>query len=121
MNSGQRPDEQSDRHVSSIQDTKIWKDSKSGVAKFWQNYLDTLAMYFRQMSRAEQEDLITRASLIMTIGGSALILTFFYGFLPDIVRVFSLPAIAVGGWFVGNKVVTPVMLSRFEKYLNRDF
>ena len=47
------------------------KDSLSGAKKLWTNYLQLLSTYFNNMDRSGQEDLITKFSWILTLGGVA--------------------------------------------------
>jgi hypothetical protein len=41
-------------------------------------------------------------SQIVTIGTSAVVLSFFYPFLSTFARVFVLPITLVAAWFIGN-------------------
>lgn len=102
-----------------IQETRVWKESTSGLKRMWQNYLAMLGTQFRRMLRAEQVELITRLCQIVTIGSAALITMLFYGFIPLYLKIFVLPAILLGAWWTGTNVVAPIMIGRYEQYLNR--
>ncbi len=113
------PQQQSDPR--SIRDTKAWQDSSGGAKRLWHNYRTMLITHFQRMPRSEQETLITRISQIITIGSSVLIIQFFYYFVPDIFRVFLLPALLAAAYFAGTKIVAPLMIDRFEQHLNQEF
>lgn len=104
----------------SIKDTKAWQESSGGAKRLWFNYRTLLMTHFQRMTRAEQETLITRISQIITIGSTILIVQFFYYFIPDILRIFLLPALLAAAYFAGTKVVAPLMIARFEQYLNQE-
>ncbi len=104
-----------------LRETKIWKDSESGMKRMWANYVNTLKDSFRQMPRAEQEQFIKRICVTVTLGVAALVFQFFYPFLPQLLRVLSLPIMLVAAYWAATKIVTPVMIIRYEEYLNRDF
>jgi hypothetical protein len=104
-----------------IRETKAWQDGSAGVKKMWWNYKQTLSESFKRMGRAQQEQLITQLSMIVTIGTTILLLSFFYNFLPQVVRVFALPLIGVGSWWAGTRIVAPIMIGRYDEYLNREF
>lgn len=107
--------------LNSIQETKIWKESTSGIKRMWSTYVQILKDSFQRMSRVEQEALITRFCLIVTLGVAVIALSFFYAFLPLGVRVIGLPVIGVVAWFAGTRIIAPVMIARYEKYLNREY
>lgn len=104
----------------SIHDTKVWQDSSAAGKKMWSNYTDMLKRNFRELSRAQQEQFINRICLITTMGVAALLLMFFYSFLPLFIRVFALPLILGGSYWAGNKVITPIMIIRYEQYLSKE-
>lgn len=104
-----------------IMETQAWKDGTGGARKLWGNYLSILSESFARMPRDAQEQLIVRLSQVLTIGSAILILSFFYAFIPVFIRVLALPAVVVGAWYAGTKVVAPIMVTRFDSYLNRDF
>jgi hypothetical protein len=81
------------------------------------NYGGLLGRSFQNLSRAEQEQLITRYCQILTIGSAVVIATFIYPFLPTLVRVFSAPALVIAAWYLGTKVVSAIMIKRLDKYL----
>ncbi|HEY9871094.1 MAG TPA: hypothetical protein V6D08_18150 [Candidatus Obscuribacterales bacterium] len=101
-----------------IQETKAWKESTSGLQRMWHNYLNMLGTQFRRMSRADQEALITRLCQIVTIGSAALVTMLFYGFIPLFLKIFVLPGILLAAYWAGTNVVAPIMIVRYEQYLN---
>jgi len=105
----------------SIQDSKVWQEGRTGVRKLWSDYKTMLVTYFQRMPRSEQEDLITRLCLIVTMGVGALALMFFYGFVPQYVRIIVVPAVLGGAYWAGTKIVAPIMIVRYDQYLNREF
>jgi hypothetical protein len=114
--SGQQPD----RRPKSIQDTQVWKGGSRNLKNLWNTYLSTLKNSFREMPRATQLELLTKGSIIVTIGVSVISLGLFYYFLPTIVRVFALPVVLITAWFVATKLVYPMVRERLEPHLNSD-
>ncbi|MBX3072415.1 hypothetical protein KF707_10345 [Candidatus Obscuribacterales bacterium] len=101
-----------------ITETRGFKQGVTGVGNMWSNYMAILDRYFKGMSRPDQEQLITRGCQIVTVGCAIVLTTFFYQFIPLLVRVFALPLFIVGSWFVATKVVAPIILAQFEEKLN---
>lgn len=102
----------------SIQDTKIWQDSVGGLRGVWESYVSNLATYFRNMTRIEQEQTIIKFCNAITIGTAILSLSIFYYFLPQPLRVLSLPVVVCLSWFAGARIVGPQMIIRFSRFLN---
>ncbi len=101
-----------------LTESKIWKDTVGVVQKLWDNYLRVLGTYFQRMSRIEQEELITKYSWIVALGGVSLIWCQVYTFLPPVLRVIGFPlSMALAYWF-GKKIVSRIMIERLSKYLN---
>lgn len=103
-----------------LQDTKIYKDSVGGARAMWSNYVAFLARRFSDTPRKGQEQFIVRMSQTLTIGSAVLMTSLIYPFLPTLVRVVLLPAVMVASWWLGTRVVAPLMTVRFEKYLNQE-
>ena len=95
-----------------------WKASKAGVSKAWGNYRQHLATSFSKMNRYQQEVLVERMCLIITIGVTGLALLLFYPLISRNIRVFLVPAVIVGAWWAAKKIVTPVVLDRLGGLLN---
>lgn len=85
-----------------------------GLAEFWSNYLELLRTSFSRMSPDDQELLVTKASVIVTIGVTVLALGLFYSLIPQLIRIFVIPAACVGSWWVGGNVVAPVIMQRMN-------
>ena len=102
----------------SIQETKAWQEGTGGLKRMWHNYVTMLGTQFKKMTRREQEELITRLSQIVTIGSAALITMLFYGFIPLFLKIFVLPGILLGAYWAGTNIVSPIMIARYEQYLN---
>lgn len=105
----------------SVQDTKFYKETSTGAKAAWTNYTAMLATQFKRMSRAEQENMITRLCQIVTIGSAMLVISLFYNFLPLFLRVFALPLVFIGAYWAGTKIVSPIMIVRYDRYLNREY
>jgi hypothetical protein len=101
-----------------LKETKVWQETIGAAQHMWSNYVNVLGLSFSRMERTEQCSLILKLSQIITIGVAALATSFFYPFLPLFVRVIALPAIIISAWFIGSKVVSPVIIKRVEKSLN---
>lgn len=102
----------------SIQETQVWKDSTGGIKKMWGNYLNLLARTFSQLPREEQERYITRFSITIAVGAACVMASFFYWFLPPLVRVLIVPVFIGGAWWAGAKLIAPQVIARFERYLS---
>lgn len=100
-----------------IRETKVWKSSSQGIGRMWANYKTILYESFKAMSRGEQEALIQRMCMIITLGVGCLTLLLFYSFLPPLGRVIVVPVALVCAYWAGNNLVTPVVLSRIENIL----
>jgi len=104
-----------------LRETKVWKDTIGACQQLWSNYIAMLKLSFRKMSRYDQEQMITKYSWVISMGVAALAYQFFIrDFLPVIIRVLALPLILVAAWAVGTRLVAPVFIKRFEKYLNQE-
>src|SRR5579883_2244851 len=95
-----------------MQDSKAWKASKEGAGRLWNNYRRHLASSFAAMTRAEQESLVQRLCVIITVGVTCLALVLFYSLIHPAIRIILVPAAGVGAFWAGNKIVTPVVLLR---------
>ena len=111
----------SEHKPKNIRETKVWQQSSNGIKHLWSNYMQMLKRSFQTMPRTQQEQLIGRICLIVTIGVSMLLLGFVYSFLPQLLRVFVLPGLFALAYWAGTKLVTPIIIIRYEQYLNRDF
>lgn len=101
-----------------IYETKPFKTGMGGVTQMWSNYVAILHNSFKRMDRSEQEQLIVRLCQVITVGCAIVLTTFFYQFVPLLVRVFFLPLFIVGSWFVATRVVSPIIIAQFESKLN---
>src|SRR5271156_5579774 len=104
----------------SFENSKIWKDTSRGAGAIWNGYLDNLKKSWIQMTRAGQEELINKASVIMTVGAAMVALCLFYNFLNQQLRVFVLPILAILSWFLAQKVVSPMIMERLAPYMHDD-
>jgi hypothetical protein len=107
------------RPPQNIGDTKVFKAGKQAGGRLWNNYKQHLVTSFRRMSRAEQEALVQRICMIITIGVTGVALLMFYQFIPRLARVFGVPAAVVGAWWLGKNMITQVVLARIEDILNK--
>ena len=103
-----------------IMETNTWKKSSSGITSMWKNYVTILGKYFENYSRSEQERLITTMCQVVTIGCATVLVTLFYPFIPQLIRLFAVPAILVASWFVATKVVSAIIIAQFDDKLNRE-
>lgn len=108
------------RSPRNIQETRVWKDSVGGLSSMWKQYVAILKQSFARLPRDKQEFYIIRLSQAVTIGSSILAISFFYPFLPTIIRVFALPLVIVVSWWCGTKIVAPQMVIRMSSYLNKE-
>ncbi len=103
-----------------ITDTQGWKSSSKGVKRFWGNYKAILKDSFNRMSRQEQEDLIDKFAMIVTIGVTCLVVLIFYPLIPRLLRVLGLPVALLTAWWAGRRIVGPVIIDRMGTLLKRD-
>jgi hypothetical protein len=108
------------RPPQNIRETEAWKASKRGMGRMWHNYKAHLTTSFQRMNRDEQEALVQRVCVIVTLGVTGIALLLFYQFIPRIGRVFGVPAALFGAYWGGHTIVTPVVLARLETILNKD-
>jgi len=113
------PDSDGRKSPRTIQDTRAWKDSTGGIQRVWDNYVKSLGTAFGRMNRRDQVQLISRFSQIITVGVVAVTFGIFYPFLPSLVRVLALPAVIVGAWWVGTKLIAPEIVTRLEDKLSK--
>jgi hypothetical protein len=106
-------------HPRSLVDTDAYKKGKNSAGRLWNNYKTILKTSFNNMSRSDQEALLTKASVIVTIGVTILALGLFYSLIPRQVRVFLVPGALFGAWWIAGKVVAQVIIARFEPILNK--
>lgn len=102
-----------------ITETKAFQQGMGGIRSLWGNYLNILASNFNRMTRAEQEMFILRMSQVVTIGFAMVLASFFYQFIPLLVRVFAFPVFLIGSWFVATRIVSPIIIAQVEHKLNR--
>lgn len=103
-----------------ITDTEGWKSSSKGIKRLWNNYINVLRESFNGMSRGEQEDLIDKFAMIITIGVTVLAVLIFYPYIPRLLRVLGLPVALIVAWWAGRKIVGPVVIERMERYLKKE-
>jgi hypothetical protein len=108
------------RPPQNVTQAKAWQASRAGMNRAWSNYRQHLANSFKRMSRWEQEGLIQRLCLIVTIGVTGLALLLFYSLIDRTVRVLLVPAAMFAAWWAANKIVTPVVLARMDNLLNKE-
>lgn len=106
--------------ASNITETKAWKSSSRGVKRFLFNYKKLLHDHFVSMSRDEQEALIEKFSMIITVGVTILMLLTFSGVLPVQARLFGFPVALAVAWWVGSKVVAGVVIDRMESIMKKE-
>jgi hypothetical protein len=110
--------DQTKKMIVTVRESKAWKDSVGAGQKLWGNYLHTLSTSFRNMSRSQQEELITRMSFILAIGGTSLILCLIYPLFPLFIKIIGAPLAIVLAWWFGKNIISKIMIDRFSKYLN---
>ncbi|GEM_PF-1805193 len=104
-----------------IQETEAWQHSRAGLKNIWANYKATLAAAWKRMPRADQEAVVTRLCMIVTVGVTVVVIMFFYGFMPPLIRLVGVPALGLGSYWAGTRLVAPIILAQYEQYLNKEF
>lgn len=105
---------------SNITETKAWKSSKKGVGRFLFNYKKLLHDSFVRMDRQEQEALIEKFSMVITMGVCVLMLLAFSGVLPREARVLGFPVAIAVSWWVGTRIVAGVVIERLDSIMNKE-
>lgn len=103
-----------------ITETEGWKTGASGFKRAWNNYKNLLKDNFNNMSREDQEDLIDKFAMIITIGVTVLAVLLLYQYIPRILRVLGLPVALIVAWWAGRKIVGPVVIDRMEHLLKKE-
>jgi hypothetical protein len=103
-----------------IVETKAWQASSKGIGRLFSNYKNVLSTSFKRMSRPDQEALVTRASIIVSMGVTALILALFYPLIPRLIRIPLVPAALVFAWWAGKNFISAVVIGRLEGILNQE-
>ena len=114
------PPPESSGRARNITETEAWKSSSKGAKRFWVNYKNVLRDSFNRMSRQEQEDLIIKFAMIVTLGVTCLVILIFYPVTPRLMRVLGLPVALLVAWWAGRRVVGPVVIDRMEGMLRKD-
>jgi hypothetical protein len=104
----------------SLAESAVFKASQRGANRLLSNYRNVLASSFNRMSRFEQESLVQRVCLVLTLGVTGLALLLFYPVIPRLARVFGVPIAGFAAWWAGNRLVTAVVLGRIEHLLNKE-
>ncbi len=102
-----------------LTETEAWKTSRRGASRFWANYKALLKGSFERMNREEQEDLIIKFSIIITMGVTVLITLVFYSVMPSFVRIIAVPVALVVAWWAGRNIIAQTVIARIESKLNR--
>lgn len=114
------PPPESSGKARNITETGAWKSSSRGAKRFWVNYKNILKDSFNRMSRQEQEDLIIKFAMIVTLGVTCLVILIFYPVTPRLMRVLGLPVALLVAWWAGRRIVGPVVIDRMEGMLRKD-
>lgn len=85
-----------------------------------QLWASSLADAFKRMHRSEQEALIVRLCQISCVFTAIVLTSFFYQFVPILVRVLGLPTFIIGSWFVATRVLSPIVIAHYEMSLNSE-
>ncbi|MBX9568979.1 MAG: hypothetical protein K2X77_08795 [Candidatus Obscuribacterales bacterium] len=114
------PPPESSGKARNITETEAWKSSSRGAKRFWVNYKNILKDSFNRMTRQEQEDLIIKFAMIVTLGVTCLVILIFYPVTPRLMRVLGLPVALLVAWWAGRRIVGPVVIDRMEGMLRKD-
>ncbi len=84
--------------------------------KLWNNYLQLLSTQFQRMTRNEQEELITKFSWILAVGGTLLIWCKIYPLFHPVIRLFVCPLTCIVAYWFGKKYNFEIMIDRFSNF-----
>lgn len=57
---------------------------------------------------------------LTTIGCATILVTLYYPFIPQVVRLFAIPVIIIGSYFVATRVVSPLIQNQLSDRLDRN-
>ncbi len=80
----------------------------------WHNYVRILRDAFWRMTAEEKQAFLRKVSTIITVGVGTLSIVVFYPLIPPHIRLVVTPLWLLMCWFLGDKVVTSVVLARLE-------
>ena len=106
--------------VNNITESKAWKSSSRGAKRFWFNYKKLLHDSFVAMTRDEQEALIEKFSVILTLGVTVLLLLAFSAVLPPQVRVLGFPVALFVAWWLGSRLIAGAVIDRLEGIMKQE-
>lgn len=78
----------------------------------FRNLLAFLLDTFDRLSFADKERYTERFSITMAVGAACVASSFFYWFLPPIVRVLVVPLFIGSAWWAGAKLIAPAVVNR---------
>ena len=81
----------------------------------WNRYIQIIEAGFKRLSRDEKERLVTRMCQVITVGCAVVLASFFYQFVPTLIRAFAIPAFIIGSWFIATKMRIPLTASKYGK------
>lgn len=67
-----------------------------------------------------QNNQIHLMCIVATITCSAILVTLFYPFIPQVVKLFAIPVIMIGSYFVATRVVSPLIQNQLSDRLDRN-
>lgn len=79
---------------------------KEFLQEFFTHGIDNI---YAELSPADQKRYIERYCITISVGMACVLSSFFYWFLPPIVRVLVVPVFIGGAWWFGMKVVTKLI------------
>ena len=78
----------------------------------FRHLLQLLLDTFDRLSPADKERYIERFSITIAVGVACVASSFFYWFLPPLVRVLVVPVFIGAAWWAGAKLVAPAVANR---------
>jgi hypothetical protein len=82
------------------------------------DYFNALATSFRKLTRTDQITLIGKFSAIITLWLAIVVTATFYPLLSPFHKIFFAPVLLILAWLFAKAVVTPFMITKFDRYLN---
>ncbi|GEM_PF-2707452 len=102
-----------------VADRNPYKDFFERKKQSWRQYKQYLKDSFRRMPRSEQEKLIRKSCTVVTVGSAVTVTSLVYRVLPLATRLLGVPLIVAGAFILGRKVVGPLAVARYGRYLNK--
>jgi hypothetical protein len=82
------------------------------------DFFNALATSFKKLTRTDQIKFIGKFSTIITLWIALVVTACLYPVLSHFQKIFFAPVLMILAWLFAKAVVTPLMITKFDRYLN---